>query len=100
MSHATNGAGAWRAATISLLSVTATVFVGWVLLAGNAVSRDEVIRLISRETPYLEDRKAIQESLARQGATLDRLTEEVQRLRLQQQRLEAKVEAALALDPP
>ncbi len=83
----------WRIATATFAGMLATGISAWLVFAQQAVTREEVIHMIERETPYLEDRKSIQEALSRNGEAIGRMTAEIERLRGQQCRLEIKIDA-------
>jgi hypothetical protein len=87
--------GTWKTFTFTLAGMLATGISAWLVFAQQAVTRNEVVHLISRETPYLEDRKAIQEALARNHEGLNRLREDIDCLRIQQYRMESKLDALM-----
>lgn len=87
------GNGLWRAAAATFAGMLATGISAWLVFAQQAVTREEVIHMIGRETPYLEDRKSIQESLSRNGEAINRMSAEIEKLRGQQYRLESKIDA-------
>lgn len=86
----------WRSLTVSLMGLIVGGVTTWTLFAGGTVSRDEVARMIEKETPYLADRKAIQESLARTEDSLRRLSSQVELLMRQQVRLESRLDQMLS----
>ena len=53
--------GGWTTyALTAISSVLITGTLGWFTLAGKAVTADEVREIVTRSSPYIEDRKAIQ----------------------------------------
>jgi uncharacterized protein HemX len=90
------GNGIWKTAAVTLAGILVTGAGGWLMFAQEAVTRAEVTHMIARETPYLEDRKAIQEALARNNEAISRISEEVEQLGVQQSRVEAKLDALLS----
>lgn len=91
----TTQGGIWRTATVTLAGILVTGLSAWLLFAQEAVTRDEVIHLIQRETPYLEDRKSIQESLERNHESFLRMADEIDLIRTQQMRMESKLDVLL-----
>ncbi len=87
------GNGLWRTAAVTFAGMLATGISAWLVFAQQVVTREEVIHMIARETPYLEDRKAIQEALSRNGEAINRMGTEIEKLRGQQCRLEIKIDA-------
>ncbi|GMV65072.1 MAG: hypothetical protein AMXMBFR75_08740 [Candidatus Hinthialibacteria bacterium] len=87
--------GIWKAAAATLAGMLATGLSAWLLFAQEAVTRDEVLHFIQRETPYIEDRKAIQESLVRNHESILRMADEIVLIRAQQMRMESKLDVLL-----
>jgi hypothetical protein len=92
--HCTSGS--WRTASVSLISICATLITAWVVFGSRAVSREEVVHMISKETPYVEDRKSIQQTLDQYGQSIEKMASEVERLAAQQYRVETKLDTILA----
>lgn len=88
--------GGWRTATVSLISICASLLTAWVVFGSRAVSREEVVHMISKETPYVEDRKSIQQALGQYGESIEKMASEVERLAAQQYRMETKLDSILA----
>ncbi len=87
------GNGLWRTVAATFAGMLVTGISAWLVFAQQAVTRQEVIHMIGRETPYLEDRRSIQESLSRNGEAITRMGGEIEKLRGQQCRLESKIDA-------
>lgn len=85
--------GIWRTVAAACVGMLATGISAWLVFAQQAVTREEVIHMIARETPYLEDRKAIQETLSRNSEAVTRMGVEIGKLRDQQSRMEFKIDA-------
>jgi hypothetical protein len=73
----------WKWVATSMAAITLGL-AGFAAKAATATSpsRAEVERIVQTESPYLQDKGAIQLQLAQQTAALNRLTDQVQQLRV------------------
>jgi len=85
--------GLWRTAAAALLGIVATGLSAWLLVGQKAVGREEVMQMIAAESPYVADRRAIEERLDQNSRLLTRLVSDVGEIKVEQARLVERVES-------
>jgi len=93
--------GFWRTAAAALMGIVSTGIAAWLLVGQKAVGREEVMQMIAAESPYVADRRAIEERLDQNNRLLTRLVSDVSEIKIEQARLIERVEAlAVNANPP
>ena len=85
--------GLWRTAAAALLGVVLTGLSAWLLVGQKAVGREEVMQMIAAESPYVADRRAIEERLDQNSRLLARLVSDVNEIKIEQAKLIERIEA-------
>ena len=84
----------------SLASGAATLIValaiGWLTIARSAVGREEVVELITSNTPYIREREALQNGVAHNTRSIEELTTRLRNIEQQGHRVEAKLDLLLS----
>ncbi len=82
-----NGSGVYRLTTVALLAALITGVGAW-LTTSDTVTRNDVSAMITNESPYVEDRAVV----SALGATVGKLTDAVNDLRVEMAELRAVME--------
>jgi len=93
MRRNTGGGDVWRTLSAALLGVLFAGTAAWLLVGQKAVGREEVERMIAAESPYITDRRAIQERLEANSLLLARIAADIGEIKVEQARLAERIEA-------
>lgn len=75
----------------AVISVSLGVLIKLVPFGFSVPTRAEVRQIVQTESPYLEDRKLLLDSLQRNEQKLDRLSEAVQELKIENAKIAARL---------
>ena len=67
----------------------------WLTIGSKAVTRDEISHIVSRESPYTADRRALNMMLATNTVAIEKLTKAVESLKVEQVKTNGKLDALL-----
>ncbi len=76
----------------AIVSVLLTTLIAVISFGYSLPSRTEVHSMIQNESPYLADRRLLMESMQRSEEKLDRLTREIEGLKVEQAKILARLE--------
>lgn len=86
----------WRTVAAWLFGLLIAGGGTWLTWGQHSITRAQVTEMIKVESPYIEDRRALQELLHQNSGSLERLSRAVEELKIEQARLVEKLESYIA----
>lgn len=85
----------WKTIAVTLLGALVTGASAWLVFGQGAVTREEAARMVVEQSPYIADRKLILETLATNSRVLEKVSENVNAIKIEQVRLSERLERVL-----
>lgn len=95
---ATNGNGIGKVVLSALIGVVVAGSGAWLSLASRTPTREEVKEIMDRESPYMLDRKLIQDRIGRSEDAIKQLAQEMVTIKGGQIRIESKLDTLIEFE--